>query len=134
MSEEIQSMTFSEKCAALLKVEQAIDGLAKKAADIAGAKRNLESEYEDLRLAIASEMQADGVTSAEECGLVFALQNKPRGVIVTDEKSVPDEYFKTIRTLDKTKLNAAVKEGTPVPGATLDNGGQILAIRAKGRK
>lgn len=131
--EEIKQLPFTEKCENLLHVEQAIKGLAGKAAEIAGAKRDLEVQEIALREAILAEMQSDGVTSAEECGLVFAVQNKPAGIIVTDENQIPDEYFKTERRLDKTALNAAVKSGTSVPGTSLNNGGQTLAIRAKGR-
>lgn len=133
MQEEINQMPFVEKCKALLEVEGAIKGLAARAADIAGLKRDLDAQEASLRMAILTEMQADGVMNAEECGLVFAVQNKPVSVIVTDEKQIPDEYFKTVRTLDKTALNAAVKGGKSVAGTSLSNGGQTLAIRSKGR-
>lgn len=134
MSQEIQNMTFADKCKTLLDVERAIKGLATKAAEIAGAKRDLDAQEEALRAAIAAEMQADGVMQAEECGLVFALQNAPRRVIVTDEAQVPEDYFKVTRTLDKTKINTDAKEGKSIPGTALNNGGQTLVIRAKGRK
>lgn len=130
---DISKMTFPEKCAAVLNVEASIKALADKASAIAGLKRDLDAEETALRDSILAEMQADGVTNAEECGLVFALQNVAKKVIVTDEAKIPDEYFKTIRTLDKTKLNAACKEGD-IAGTSWSNGGQTLAIRAKGRQ
>ncbi len=133
MSEELKSMSFADKCKALLDVEKSIKGLADKAAQITSAKRDLEGTETSLREAIITEMSTDGVTQAEECGLVFAVQNSPRRIVVTDETQVPDEYFKTVRSLDKTKLNAAAKE-QDIPGTALNNGGQILVIRAKGRK
>lgn len=130
---DISKMTFTEKCKAVLDVELAIRKLAEKASDIAGLKRDLDAEETTLREAITTEMQKDGVMSADECGLVFALQNVPRKVVVTDETKIPEAYFKTTRTLDKTKLNAACKEGADIAGTAWSNGGQTLAIRAKGR-
>ncbi len=129
---DISKMTFTEKCAAVLKIEASIKSLADKASDIAGLKRDLDAEETALRDSIAAEMQADGVTSAEECGLIFALQNVAKKVIITDETKVPEEYFKTTRTLDKTALNKACKEKN-VAGTSWSNGGQTLAIRTKGR-
>lgn len=133
MNPEIAQLSFPEKCRFLLDIEAAIKKLAEKATEIAGSKRDLEAQETALRDAILAEMQADGVTNAEECGLVFAVQNKPRGVVVTDEAQIPEEYFKVSRTLDKKAVNAAAKEGKAIPGTALDNGGQTLTIRAKGR-
>lgn len=131
---EYRTLPFAEKCATLLRVEKAVEGLATKAREIASSKRDLETQEMALREAILEEMSNDGVTSAEECGLVFAVQNAPQKVIVTDENQIPDDYFKTTRTLDKTLVNQAVKDGYTILGTTLSNGGQTLVIRSKGRK
>ena len=49
---------------------------------------------------------------------------KPR---VIDEDLLPDEFF--TRTLSKSKLNAAIKDGEQFEGVVMDNGSTSLNIR-----
>ena len=52
-------------------------------------------------------------------------------VIVTDEAALPDEFCRIKREPDKGKIKAALAELKPVPGATLSNAEDTLAIRVK---
>lgn len=50
--------------------------------------------------------------------------------IVSDEAAIPAKFWKTQPPkLDKTAINAAVKDGETVPGVTMTNGGTSLQIR-----
>jgi hypothetical protein len=52
-------------------------------------------------------------------------------VIVTDEAALPDEFCRIKREPDKGKIKAALAELKPVPGATLSNAEDTIAIRVK---
>jgi ribosomal 50S subunit-associated protein YjgA (DUF615 family) len=51
--------------------------------------------------------------------------------VITDETTLPDEYFVTERRLDKAKVAADLKQGVVIEGAELSNGLPSLAIRSK---
>jgi hypothetical protein len=49
--------------------------------------------------------------------------------LVIDEGQIPDEYFQTVRVLDKRKLWNDLKQGVVIDGAVLGNAMPVLAIR-----
>jgi Siphovirus Gp157 len=51
-----------------------------------------------------------------------------QSVLVTDEQAIPDEYFKTVKTLKKKELLDDLKQGAVVDGAFLSNGASTLII------
>lgn len=55
----------------------------------------------------------------------------PRGLVISDEKAIPKEYYNPPDdpTLDKRKIIQALKDGTVIAGASLDNGGVRLNAR-----
>jgi len=57
------------------------------------------------------------------------LRDGTPSLVVTDEKGIPDEYFRTVRSLDRTALAADLKVGVFVPGATMSNGPPTAALR-----
>jgi hypothetical protein len=52
-------------------------------------------------------------------------------VLVTDEDKLPDEFCRMKREPDRNKIKAALAEFHAVPGATLSNAEDTLAIRVK---
>ena len=50
-------------------------------------------------------------------------------VIVTDETMIPDEWCRIIREPDKTLIKKALKAGGQVPGCTLGNGYETIAVK-----
>jgi hypothetical protein len=52
-------------------------------------------------------------------------------VIVTDEAALPDEFCRIKREPDKGKIKAALADFQAVPGATLSNAEDTIAIRVK---
>lgn len=49
----------------------------------------------------------------------ISIQKNPAKLVVKNEKQVPDEYFKTIKQLDKAKLKEDIKNGLEVDYAEL---------------
>lgn len=87
--------------------------------------KDLEAKQEVLKEQIIREYLEDGVCPS---GIIH-IKKLPRGVIVTDESKIPDQFFKIERKLDKKALNEAVKGGETIDGVTLDNGGYTIMIR-----
>lgn len=50
-------------------------------------------------------------------------------LVLTDEQLVPDQYYKTERTLMRTPLIDDLEQGVVVPGAVLSNAHPVLRIR-----
>ena len=69
------------------------------------------------RLAMAMEaFETDKVTAGT---FRFSFRNST-AVVVENEEMIPDEYFKTERTLCKKDLMQALKDGELIAGATLE--------------
>jgi hypothetical protein len=52
-------------------------------------------------------------------------------VVIVDEQQIPDEFCRIKREPDKSKIKIALSNLEPVPGATLSNAEDQLAIRIK---
>lgn len=71
----------------------------------------------------ADEVKYKGVSGTVGIGSVAP---KP---IITDEGALPDEFKKINVSVDKTKVNAAIKGGAVIDGVSMDNGGEKITIR-----
>lgn len=76
-------------------------------------------------------MQITGERRLELPDLVASIRRGPESVFVTSEDDLPDAYWRevTTRTPDKGLIGKALKAGTDVPGATLANGAENLALK-----
>lgn len=102
--------------------------------------RSLENEYharrlryaerkERLRLIVEQMMQAIETTRHAARLATARIAEAPQSLIVTDEKAIPDEWWKVERSLRKRELGQHIKEtGELVPGAILSNGGTVLKL------
>lgn len=105
--------------------------------------RNLEAESDAINLAMASMrtrmvaklnkakhlreyamegMQVIGKKKLEWPDFVASVAPSPESVVVDDEASVPDDYCRYTRALDKTVIKQALKDGHTVPGCHLESG------------
>ncbi len=46
--------------------------------------------------------------------------------IILDESKIPEKYFKIEKTIKKSEINQAIKDGEFIKGVTCDNGGYAL--------
>ena len=93
----------------------------------AARKRSFENKADSMKDIIQSIMDAANESKFKsECGTVSIRSIKPKP-IVTDEMLIPNRFFK--RTVDKTAINKAIKDGEEVLGVSMDNGGTSLTIR-----
>ena len=52
-------------------------------------------------------------------------------VFISDEAALPDEFWRVKREPDRQKIKQALSELKPVPGATLTNAEDVLAVRVR---
>ena len=61
-----------------------------------------------------------------------ATVGKPRSSVeISDEAAIPEEYWKTTRSLDKAALRSDIAAGVVVPGAALEAGLPSFSIRTR---
>ena len=107
-------------------MQEAVTALAKSYSDraksFAGKSEGIKNLIYGIMTA-ASEKKFVGIAAT-----ISVRDNKPHPVI-QDESLVPDEYFKTERILQKSRINDAVKAGEEIPGVVMSNGSQSITIR-----
>ncbi len=86
---------------------------------------------ERLRDEMQAAMETAGLRTARLPGATLMLTTRKPALKVMDEAQVPAKFFQKVESykLDRALLTQAVKAGEPVPGACLDNGKTIIAIR-----
>lgn len=79
---------------------------------------------------IQSGMEIGELSSLESDLATVSLRRVPASATITEEADVPTKYWKPQPPkLDKKAVLDALKDKQDVPGATLNNGGQTVAIR-----
>lgn len=96
---------------------------------IAARKSRYESRKDDLYRLAFSIMDATGQRRMELPDLTASMRSGGQSVVITDETALPDPYVKITRTPDKALIAAALKTGTLIPGAELQNGIETLMIK-----
>ncbi|NHL37606.1 siphovirus Gp157 family protein [Clostridium botulinum] len=109
-----------ENVAKVIKsIEVDAKGLKEEEKRLADRRKSLENRIVNLKEYAENSMRATGITKIK--GKVFTLgiqKNTPR-VEITEEESIPEEYFEIEKKLVKKDILAALKEGKEVPGAAI---------------
>lgn len=104
-------------------------GCADMAKKVSDRKGRFDRRAERLRGLIDQAFQLAGVESHKFATATISTKRVPPKLIVTDEASVPSQYYKPQPPkLDLSSLKEAAKNG-PVPGAEMSNGGTTIQIR-----
>lgn len=119
---------MEETCQKILDIDSVLEELKGQKREIESKISKLDTLRTDTTLALIAEMQECGCTMTEYQGLKFTVKKKPQGVIVTDEKLLPEDYWRVKKEINKAKINLDMKDGKEVPGATFDNGGYSLQV------
>ena len=95
-----------------------------------GRKHRLSERAKMTRTAIAAAMDQAGKKKVDTALGTVSVRSIPPSVQVTEEAEIPTEFWKQPEPkLDKKALLAALKDKQTIPGATLSNGGQTIAIK-----
>ena len=110
--------------------EAAIEAIDNYVAKLKSRKDRLKSRLEATRTAIAVAMIQASQKKIETPYGTVTRKNTIQTAIITDEASIPTDYWKPQDPkLDKAKLAADMRAGQRVEGATLSNGGETVMIR-----
>ena len=84
------------------------------------------------RAIVVSVMERAEIRKITEPDFTLSLRAAPAPLLVTDEKAIPEEFWRTQPAkLDRQGLRAALSAGEKIAGATLGNGGISLAVRTR---
>jgi len=107
-----------------------VEGIKAHLETMRGRKERLEARIEFRRSAILNAMAIGEIKKLELPIATLTRKPTPPKVHITDEAAIPSDFWKrSDPTLDKKALAEALKDKREVPGATLSNGGETVAIR-----
>ena len=92
---------------------------------MAQRRKAIEKRVESLRQYLLDNMQACGITKIESPYFVISLQKSPESVVVDDESVIPDDYCKFTKTVDKSLVKQALRDGYDIPGCHLESGTHV---------
>jgi hypothetical protein len=88
---------------------------------------SFENKADGMKDVIGLLLQAAGETKYTGTHGTVSVKSLPPKPIIQDADKIPDEYFK--KSIDKAKINAAIKGGAQIQGVVMDNGGETLTFR-----
>lgn len=117
--------------AAKLNVSQInIDDIDAQIKDLQAKKKKLTGELDTFKDDLREAMAEHGVTRIESDDILFRLDKPSEVVKITDEKAIPEKFFRVKREVDKTAVKKALQVGDTVEGAELSQGKHRLTIKA----
>lgn len=94
-------------------------------ADVQAKVKAIQNHRDRLKAYLKENMESCGIQKIESPFFVISLQKSPESVVVDDEASIPDNYCKFTRSVDKSLVKAALKDGYDIPGCRLESGTHI---------
>ena len=77
-------------------------------------------------------MERAQIDKIVESDFTVSIRNTPQPLVITEETSVPEEYWKPQPAkLDRKRLLECVKSGQQIAGVCLGNGGRTISVRVK---
>ena len=121
--------SIEQKGKAIGAVLQSFDAqeLALKAhlADVQAKVKAIQNHRDRLKAYLKENMENCGIQKIESPFFVISLQKSPESVVVDDEARIPDDYCKVTRSVDKSLVKQALKDGYDIPGCHLEAGTHI---------
>jgi hypothetical protein len=118
--------------ARLAEIDAMVEAISMQTKNLSARLTRLEAQGASIRAALVSAMATLDLTKLEIAQGTLSRKPTPPKVVVTDEALIPADFWKRPDpTLDRRALLAALKERQDIPGATLSNGGETLAVRWK---
>lgn len=89
---------------------------------LAERRKALEANRERLRRYALFELEQIGMKTVKGPRFYLSVTVNPPKLVVDDEQKLPEDFWIEKRELDKAAVAAALKAGTEVPGAHLEQG------------
>lgn len=103
--------------------------IAEKIIDLQSRKAWLTQKSDKKRSVALHAMQDADIKKITAADMTIFRSSQKPGTQIINEDLIPKEYFKTVRTLDRAKLRAALDAGEDISGATLSNTTEKLTVR-----
>ncbi len=100
-------------------------------ADLAARKARFEARSDRARATVQQMLEALDIRSLADPEFSLSVSQGRGSVVIVDEASVPEQFIKTERRIDRAGIGAALKAGALVAGAVIGNAQQTLTIRTK---
>lgn len=114
----------------ILETEALVLGLGTIQTSLESRHARYQERIKRLKEALCLAMQVGDVQKLERPSATLSLKRVPAGLVITDEKAIPLDYFvRQDPRLDRKALLAALKDKAEIPGVTLDNGHVTIALR-----
>lgn len=118
---QVKATNVAKFAANLEATAAAIDEASKK---MAARGKALQARADHLRAYLKTQMEAAGISRIECPELVLAIRQNPPAVVVTDEASIPGDYWieppPPAKKLDKKMILEVLKHDGEVPGCHLE--------------
>jgi hypothetical protein len=115
--------TKVDNIAAVLRtMELEADAFRLEEVRLAERRKASEANRERLRRYAMFELDEMGLRTIKGPRFFVSVQDSTPKVVVDDEQKLPEDFWKETRTLDKAAISTALKAGTEVPGAHLEQG------------
>ena len=109
-----------------------VTALKQREADMAERRVRFETRAEKKRDLAWSTMERADIKKIAMPDFTASLRKSQPAVSIADENEIPPRYWvRPDPKLDRAAINAALKAGVSVPGATLANAPPTLSVRTK---
>ena len=108
----------------------AIDGLDAMIKRLTERRERIKARMDTMKTALTVAMEQAGRKKFDHGAVTISIRATPASAIITDEAALPSRFFKAQDPkLDKRAVLDALKAKESVPGASLSNGGQTIALK-----
>ncbi|NEZ46126.1 siphovirus Gp157 family protein [Clostridium niameyense] len=109
-----------ENVAKVIKsIEVDAKGLKEEEKRLADRRKSLENRITNLKEYAENTMKSTGIEKIKGKVFTLGIQKNAPSVQITEEESIPKEYFILEKKFIKKDILAALKEGKEIPGATM---------------
>ena len=105
------------------------DAIGRRIGPLETRRRNLNTAADKMRETIKWLLEEAFLGSVPLAEATISIRNTPRGVTITDEAALPEQFVKVTRTPRLKDIGDVLRAGGEVPGARLNNGGRSVNIR-----
>ena len=106
-----------------------VEGLTNYQQELITRAHRFDRRFIAIRSLIFRLMTIANIRKAQLPEATLSIKASPRKVIVTDEKLIPEGFWRVHREIDKAGISTALKNNMNVPGAELSNSEDTLSIR-----
>lgn len=127
---ETDALDIANRLARLYRHAEAMqEAIKSERAALATRQARYGNQADGAKAALHTLMQAMDQRKLELPAATASLRAGSESVVVSDVEELPQGYFKTTRTADKTAIKKAIKGGDAIPGASLERSDETISVR-----